>query len=732
MLGSQRATAGVQWREFTRPVSSRFRPKKIKMVSLAILEVLGRVAGPVLRFILPKAWRWSRRYNFPAASTNRLSILVARVSGDNAGQSNYHSIREAIRETLPEVSVYAWPEELEFRDGEDRASQAVAQQVARRWLEDKKCDLLIAARMKSPNVIQLRFIPAMITQSAGTKTDRPITYALPVETMDLPANFTNDLAGALGGCIIPYLATDKRSPSYLQALSRLIGELEKMLSGATAITDARTRATIVNSYSVARATNFELSGNVEDLKIALDELRKVSDDLAPDEYPIEWSCSKANYGAALVRLGGIGNDIGSLQQGIAALHSALPKLTAELVQWSKVQLMLACAYDELARLTGSTKDLSSSIEVCLQLTTQELLDQEPTLWAAVKDQLGRTHASLGDTQPNSDALLRSVDAFTDALEIWTVAHPEMRAATLGNLSRTLIALGTRQNSADMFNEAVLKLREAKHLVSKRHHLRIWTTIQLNLGIALSMIGEADPRRFREAVKILREARELTPRKNTERRDRATVALAKALMLSGRVNEKPDDIEEAVSLIKDLQLDEPALQLEVRNNLGLAYYCLGRLSESIPHLETARELLTDLLDDYSEISSPFGAAQTQQALGITLREIGRLKQSIPTIDKSIVVLEGGLAFATQESAPIFWAAVHYHLAESYLERAQLDRTQSSLEAATDHMSQALSVLGPSSSGSLTAQARKLALRISEFRNEDRVERHDRGSGFGEAS
>jgi hypothetical protein len=80
------------------------------MAPAQILGILGKIVGSVLSLAGPPAMRWWKRFAFPAASTKRMSVLVARVAGDNSAYSNQNNIREAIRRTLPEVDVHIWEE----------------------------------------------------------------------------------------------------------------------------------------------------------------------------------------------------------------------------------------------------------------------------------------------------------------------------------------------------------------------------------------------------------------------------------------------------------------------------------------------------------------------------------------------------------------------------------------------------------------------------------------------
>ncbi|MEI9922674.1 MAG: hypothetical protein WDN50_03025 [Bradyrhizobium sp.] len=687
------------------------------MTPAQVLGIIGKMAGAVLSLAGPPAMRRWKRFVFPAASTKKMSVLIARVAGDSSAFSNQNNIREAIRDTLPEVEVHVWHEEWQLPDGEDRAAQTAAYKTARRWLNATKCDLLIAGRMKSGSVISLKFIPAVGASSSEDTTGRSLTYAFALDSMDLPAKFANDVASSLGAGIIVQLKTNRASGELLQTLNRLTTQLQTIVDASPAISDARVKASLINSYSVARAFLFEFGGNIENLRLAMAGFIQACDAVNREDYLLEWSRSRSNYGASLARLGGLTNDSEKLIQAIAAMKEGVPGLSSDLTRWAKVQLYLASAYLEVARVQGSTDYLSASLDVCLQLISQELREKDPGLWAAAKDQYGRSLAMLGDAQANTEALFRSIDAFTDALEVWTDANPEMQAIALVNLSATSVALGVRQGSLDWFNDTVMRLREAQSLVSKQHHLRLWLAVQINLGICLSLAASANPARYSEAVSVLRHAQPLVPKMDIQLSSKLSLALGKALMFSGDQRETVSEIRESVAIFEDLlEIGDPALQRETKNNLGLAYCLLGVATDDMQCLEISRDILTDLIQNAAS-TFPFTRAQSQQCLGRTLREMGRLARSASIVRASIEQFAEGLTFASEGTAPAFTAGVHYHLASSYLELARLDNSTTPLELAQEHVSEAISTLGPNAQGGLPAEILALANAIREFSDHD---------------
>jgi hypothetical protein len=269
-----------------------------------LLGLIGKIAGSALSTLIPPATRWWKRFAFRAASTKRLSVLVARVAGDNSALSNQNNIREAIRYALPKVEVHVWHEEWRVPDGEARAAQVVAYKTARKWLEAKKCDLLIPERTKSDGVLSLRFIPSTGASSSDDLTARPLTYALAADTMEFP----NDVASALAASIMVHLKGHQANSEVLKALTRLTAQLQTVVEGSPALSDVRIKASLINSYSIARAFIFEFTGNFEHLRVAMTGFIRACDILNPQSYLLEWSRSRGNYGAALARLGGATND----------------------------------------------------------------------------------------------------------------------------------------------------------------------------------------------------------------------------------------------------------------------------------------------------------------------------------------------------------------------------------------------------------------------------------------
>jgi tetratricopeptide (TPR) repeat protein len=684
----------------------------------AIINVAVRGLSSAISPASKRLSQWWRRHQIERASGEKLAVLVCRVSGDNSATSNYLSIREAIAKAIPEVTVHGWTDELQLPDGEERAAQAAAYQTARKWLKSKNCDLLIAGRMKSDAVISIKFIPQRTADSSQELTSGSQTYGLLLDTMDLPAKFMSDLASVLATCVFSNLDMYVTA-GYAETLRRVTTQVEKIAEKPTIVSDARIRARLINCYAVGRAFLFDFGGRQEDLHAAIKGFESAYLMLDPREHLAEWSSYRCNFGAANARLGSLSNDSKILNTALEAMLDALPGIPREPRLWTKAQLNLASLYYVLARASGLTSRLQSSLDVCHELITDELKNEEPTLWAAFQDQYGRGLTALAEVQAGDDSLTRGLEAFTHALEVWTAEYPLMRAVTLINLSQALIGLSSRQNTMNGFTEAIHCLREAEKLISPRDHPLLWLALQNNLGLCLTLVADEDPTKYREPIATLRRARREIVNPDTELSWRISISLAKALVYFGKGDDEVTALEEGISILEGLtDINDPALRNEVRNNLGAAYQYLGTITNEIDYFTKSRDILRELLDYTDRQGSPFVFFRTQQSVGVALREIGVRTRSLSTLNEAAENVLSGLEFTSRDTSPITWAAVQVSLANTYLEMAKLNGEPETLELAHTAISEALSVLGPATAGSLTNAALELAERIDEM-GEDTV-------------
>ncbi|MDR3484296.1 MAG: hypothetical protein P4M05_05220, partial [Bradyrhizobium sp.] len=218
----------------------------------ALLNLAIKAIGSVVGVFSTRAGEWWERQKIAPATGRTLSILVAKISGDNAANSNHHSIREAIRNAMGDgVSVIGWPKELPVGDGLDELAHKKSESLARKWLESKRCDLLISGRMKSPNVVSLRFTTLNQQQpSVGESNLGPQTYNLPVETMDFPTTFIDHLGAAIAASALANIRVHHQH-GLAPAVRNVASQLAEITSRSTTALDVQVRARLTARTSPA-------------------------------------------------------------------------------------------------------------------------------------------------------------------------------------------------------------------------------------------------------------------------------------------------------------------------------------------------------------------------------------------------------------------------------------------------------------------------------------------------
>ena len=679
-----------------------------------------KILGPVFAFVRPVVGKWWKRWRISSASSDKISILVARIGGDSSANTHHHSIREAIKSAVPSaVEILGWFEELPIGDGPDGVAHMRAEGTARKWMKAKNCELLISGRVKSANVISLTFTPLSSDSTVPPDLNSgPRNYALPVDTMELPTAFIDDLGAAIAAYVIANISKS-HNIGFVPALENVASQLEKITEVAAIKADARTKARLFDCEALARGILFGLTGRESDLTRANKASEAALALIDREQYPAEWARIKSRAGIGLARLGEQLGNLRLLEQGADAMRSALPDLSNDLLSWSKAQLNLAAVYSTIAQITGSLDDVKRALEIYDEIITDELRNRDKYLWAAAQHNYGGALVALAEKQPGDDALSRAMDAFGLALEVRDDGVPRQRSDTLVNLSAALIALGTRQSSLDPNLEAIHYLREAEQLVPIHDAPRKWLLIQNNLGLALALVGQEDANKRRVAIRVLRnalgKAKDASPNVSL----RLSINLAKALMFAGNANEDFKLLSEAEEILKRC-LKSPRMNSDIRvdvsNDLGLALYFTGRLSERIEFLAEAREIFERLCGELSPKDQPFRWIRANCNLGLVLRSLGEIEESTEHLNSSLIVFSRPLELISKDSAPAAWASCQFFLAGTHFEIAKRVSNMTHLQNAQIACANALSVLGPQRTGPLPREARLLGQAIEQLEAE----------------
>jgi tetratricopeptide (TPR) repeat protein len=654
-------------------------------------SILLKPAAAIIGSIAPNFAKSWKRWRFPAASSDRVSILVAKLSGDQ-GDSHHHSIRDAIRAAASgSVAVYNWEDELPIGAGLDEEVLLRAEKTARTWLTKKRCDLLISGRVKSSNVVSLTFTPAISDNSSSFDPSKQTqSYTLPIETMEFPAAFIADLGAAIAGCAVAGI-NKYHNRGFIPAIETAALQLETLLESDPPALDGNTKARLFDCLALARSVIFENTGRAEDLRRAESASASALSLIGKDEHPLDWAKFTCRAAFSTARRGELTGESAYLRKAAEELCSAVGALSSDPIAWANVQLNLSALYMQTGIMTGNSDHLKQSLSVLDHIITdEELLKRDEQLWAAAQHNFATALTLLGETEAGDDSLMRSFDVFTSALEVRTVQFPRRRFETLLNFSSTLISLGARQNVSNWFDEAIERLREAERLIPLEHAPRRKLLVLLNKGLALTLAGQEQPEKLVEAVRLLRQASRLdgsSPRISL----RIQLVLAKALLLSGDTKLASEALEILKVNLEIARRDTPMFWGDTYNDLGLCYQALGTLNEDVGCLSEARKIFEDLCRLFESTSAPFQWIRAHQNLARTLYEAGKLEGSIDMLKESIEVLSRTFALISEESSPVLWVSTQYLLARSHHEIAKHESSALGLDEAQRAIAKAGTVL-----------------------------------------
>ena len=285
----------------------------MQAASRGFLSLVLKVLGAAIAFARPKLGRWWGRRKIPAASTDRISILVAKLGGDNAANSYHQSIRELIRSAMPgTVDVIAWPEELTLKDGLDETARADANETARKWMRAKSCDLLISGRIKSSNVVSLAFTPySLVPISRNGAIADPQSYSLPIDTMEFPTAFIDDLGAAIAACAVANIRKHNDA-GFVPAIEKIAAQLEKIVETPKLLADLRTRARFFDCQALARGSLFIHAGRETDLRSAIRASENALQLIDQNKFPLDWANMTGRLGVSFALLGDLLGDVGAL------------------------------------------------------------------------------------------------------------------------------------------------------------------------------------------------------------------------------------------------------------------------------------------------------------------------------------------------------------------------------------------------------------------------------------
>jgi tetratricopeptide (TPR) repeat protein len=402
--------------------------------------------------------RWRKRHSIQPAPGTKVALLLARLDGDTEHGSHRESVREAIRRELGNaVDIVLWPDTLRIEEKHGVDAERVAQQTAQSWLLEKKCDLLVWGRVKSSNVVSLRFT---VSEMRGPEAE---SYEL-TSTLDLPLDFISDLGVAIAAKVMTVGAVAIARGHYLVPLLRGTAEpLQRLTEGLNTQFDPDIRGGLFHTYALVRDTLGTQSGSSDDIERAIAAYRKTLFEWTRERTPMGWATVQNNLGNAFNALGGLTKDSRYLDEAITCYRCALEIFTepGEPLAWANTLSNLGTALQLSGKLDGDTDKLMESVacyRAALTVRTRELV---PLDWAMTQNNLGNTLFILSTREESVQRLQESIGAFLEALKERTREHlPFEWAQTVSNISRSLLMFAHLEGNPHRTESAIDGFKKA--------------------------------------------------------------------------------------------------------------------------------------------------------------------------------------------------------------------------------------------------------------------------------
>jgi hypothetical protein len=244
---------------------------------------------------------WRKRHEIVARDPERFNVLVARLNGDDANNTNRRHIVRSLRKqpgiaVVTDVRRFA---ELDAGSDADRVAEVRASVKAR--LDDTGCDLAIVGDVVAANqALYLHVVPA---SGADATAD---TYALEAQKLELPQDFGPAFSDALVGTALaaaaPATDSESRATYLVETLRPVRDKLKSTLQAPPDGLADTMRASLNVSYANTCLTLGEQSGRSEELEDAVEAYRAALEVRTRDRLPRDWATTQNNLGTALQTL----------------------------------------------------------------------------------------------------------------------------------------------------------------------------------------------------------------------------------------------------------------------------------------------------------------------------------------------------------------------------------------------------------------------------------------------
>ena len=369
------------------------------------------------------ALREAVEYHWPFAknstTSNRFTILIATIDRDDPDRTYTRAVARAFlkRDDIDRIETCRV---LRLSDvGRDAEVTAVA--TARKWLDQRHADLLIAGEMlKKADAVGLWFIDKDPTHDWRASTFRLDANLLKQDFSE--AASTQLLAVALSA-IKP--VTEENGRFLVVVLKPIAERLRHLLDFTGGFTPIQ-RADLENALGITLTVIGDQAGENGALADAAGAFHAVLEEWTRDRVPLAWAATQANLGAALARLGERESGTAHLTEAVAAYRAALEERTRDRVplDWAATQNNLGLALWRLGEREDGTAHLTEAVAAYRAALEEQTRDRVPLDWAATQNNLGLALWRLGERESGTAPLTEAVAAWEACLIVTTSIWPQ--------------------------------------------------------------------------------------------------------------------------------------------------------------------------------------------------------------------------------------------------------------------------------------------------------------------
>jgi tetratricopeptide (TPR) repeat protein len=295
------------------------------------------------------------------------------------------------------------------------------------------------------------------------------------------------------------------------------------------------------------------------------------------------------------------------------------------------------------------------------------------------------------------ALRRAIDAYMEALRIWTPnVAPRNYAMVQNNLGVTYRRLADYENPRRNLRQAIAAFEQALRFRTAEDAPLDYAETQNELGIAYRNLAEyEDPvGNLRKAIEACKEAlRFRTPRVAQLDYVRTQNSLGLAYWNLAEHEDPMGNLRKAIESYEEaLRFCAPEVApldyAMTQNNLGIAYWNLAEHEDPVGNLRKAIEAYQEALRFYAPEVASLDYAMTQNNLGIAYSSLAEHEDPVGNLRKAIEAYQEALRFYTPERTPLDHGRVQNNLGVAYRDLAAHEDPMGNLRQAIAAFEQAL--------------------------------------------